>query len=423
MLTEKDTNPKDAVGTKKVPASVLPRGVVGEMALALLEGARKYGRHNYRIAGIRASVYYDAAMRHLDAWWEGEDIDPDSGLSHITKALATLCVLRDAMMNSKWTDDRPPSMQPGWVAALNRKAAEIIERYPDAKEPYTREMPSWESIEYETSQAKPSPAKGLTSGTVSPYMKVISIDPDEKLSSAEIGRRVHAALVEMLEGSFESAEPVKPQYVKEKSYLWGERGVHLELNVQSVEDLPSLEHCVETLSRARRWGCHYSEAISIARHCVNVAKLAVWLKGWVYDEKLRGANDLIKACLAHDISEALYLDRPTPLKMLERAMLPEGVRYPHDILVEQFDRCLSEKYELDLDDPLIHKADAIACCIEACERGIPQDELMKGFSEEVLQEAARAHLEGVLPVSQAWTEEDDQAAWWMMWTRAQGQKE
>jgi hypothetical protein len=134
----KDTNPKDAVGIKKFPVSTIPAQVTGEIGLALLEGARKYGRHNYRSAGVRASVYYDAVVgRHLGAWWEGEDIDSESGMSHIVKAIAGLIVLRDSMNIGNWVDDRPPKSKPGWVQELNKKAAEIIEKYPDAKEPYT----------------------------------------------------------------------------------------------------------------------------------------------------------------------------------------------------------------------------------------------------------------------------------------------
>lgn len=129
----KETNPKDAVGVRKAPFSTVPMGVVAEIGLGMLEGARKYGRHNYRVAGIRNSVYYDAAMRHLTAWWEGEDADPDSGLSHITKALCTLVVLRDAMMNGKATDDRPPPLPEGWLRELNAKAGEIIDRHPEPK--------------------------------------------------------------------------------------------------------------------------------------------------------------------------------------------------------------------------------------------------------------------------------------------------
>lgn len=140
----KQTNPKDAVGTGKVPFSTVPAPVIAEIGLGMLEGARKYGRHNYRIAGIRASVYYDAAMRHLTDWWEGQDIDPASGLSHIVKALSTLVVLRDAMNNGKFHDDRPPAARnTKWMDELNDKAKEIIARYPDGKAPFTIDDTPW----------------------------------------------------------------------------------------------------------------------------------------------------------------------------------------------------------------------------------------------------------------------------------------
>ena len=136
--TKKDTNPKDAVGTKKVPASVVPRNVIAEVALGMMEGARKYGRHNYRAVGVRASVYFDALNRHMDAWWEGEDIDPDSGLSHITKAITCLVVLRDSMMQENWKDDRPPKSKP-FMQEANKKAEAIITKYPVAVEAYTEQ--------------------------------------------------------------------------------------------------------------------------------------------------------------------------------------------------------------------------------------------------------------------------------------------
>jgi hypothetical protein len=124
-------NPKDAVGSRKTPMSVVPAVVIAEVGLAMLEGACKYGRHNFRAPDteIRASVYYDALNRHRDAWWEeGQDIDPDSQLHHITKAISTLVVLRDAMITGKFVDDRPPSVPP-YIAEFNKKAAEIIEKY------------------------------------------------------------------------------------------------------------------------------------------------------------------------------------------------------------------------------------------------------------------------------------------------------
>lgn len=134
---KKDTNPKDAVGIKKVPFSTISAPVLGELGVAMMEGALKYGRHNYRAAGVRSSVYYDATLRHLTAWWEGEDIDPLSNLSHITKALASLTVLRDAMIFQKLNDDRPPKAPVGWQEELNKKAGELIDKFPNPVSPIT----------------------------------------------------------------------------------------------------------------------------------------------------------------------------------------------------------------------------------------------------------------------------------------------
>jgi hypothetical protein len=140
-MDKKDTNPKDAVGVRKVPFSVIPAPVIAELGLAMLEGARKYGRHNFRAAGVRASVYYDATRRHLDAWWEGEDDDAASKvkLSHITKAIAALTVLRDSMIQGNWTDDRPPKSPEGWVERCNEIAGELVDRFPDPKDPFVQQ--------------------------------------------------------------------------------------------------------------------------------------------------------------------------------------------------------------------------------------------------------------------------------------------
>lgn len=127
---EKPTNPKDLVGVRKAPMSTVPATVLAEIGVAMLEGASKYGRHNYRVVGVRGSIYYDGVMRHLMAWWEGEDLDLDSGMSHVTKAITSLVLLRDAMMQGKFTDDRPPRALP-FYPALNAGAADIIDRYVD----------------------------------------------------------------------------------------------------------------------------------------------------------------------------------------------------------------------------------------------------------------------------------------------------
>jgi hypothetical protein len=135
----KPTNPKQTVGNKKVPMSVLSMQVLGEMAVGMYEGDRKYGRHNYRVSGVLASTYFDACLRHLMDWWEGQDIDPLSGLNHITKLMTSAHVLRDAMMQEMWVDDRPPRVRdPQWLAKLNVKVEEIIAKFPERKEPFTQ---------------------------------------------------------------------------------------------------------------------------------------------------------------------------------------------------------------------------------------------------------------------------------------------
>ena len=122
----------------KAPLSYVSMPVMFEVGLGMLEGGHKYGRHNYRVIGVRASIYFDATMRHLSAWWEGEDFDPDSRarLSHLSKAISSLTVLRDSMIQGKFTDDRPPKTKANW-AALNLIAKALDMEFPDKVPPYT----------------------------------------------------------------------------------------------------------------------------------------------------------------------------------------------------------------------------------------------------------------------------------------------
>ena len=134
-MAKKLINPKDIISMKKAPLSTVPCGVLFEIGLGMLEGARKYGRHNYRSIGVTATEYYNASMRHIMLWWEGEDVDPDSGLNHITKALSDLTVLRDSMLMDNWIDDRP-LRNPINIKKINAKATDIVEKYPDCVEPF-----------------------------------------------------------------------------------------------------------------------------------------------------------------------------------------------------------------------------------------------------------------------------------------------
>ena len=134
----KESNPKYDAGIKKAPLHCIPMGPIFELGLAMFEGNRKYGRHNYRAVGVRASVYYDAAMGHIVDWWEGEDIDPDSGVHHLIKAMACLLVVRDSQLMGNFNDDRPLKYTNGLKgrSGLMKEVAEIVKKYPDCAEPF-----------------------------------------------------------------------------------------------------------------------------------------------------------------------------------------------------------------------------------------------------------------------------------------------
>lgn len=104
--TTKPTNPKDAIGSNKLPLHLWPTTATAVGCVGMLNGALKYGRSNFRAVGIRASIYYDAARRHIDAWFEGEECDPDDGVPHLAAALSCLAIIVDAQAAGKFTDDR-----------------------------------------------------------------------------------------------------------------------------------------------------------------------------------------------------------------------------------------------------------------------------------------------------------------------------
>ena len=100
-----DENPKDIVGSDKLPLHLWPTTATAMGCIALLNGALKYGRSNWRAVGVRASIYTDACQRHLAAWFEGEECD-EEGVPHLSAALACLAILVDAQAAGKLHDDR-----------------------------------------------------------------------------------------------------------------------------------------------------------------------------------------------------------------------------------------------------------------------------------------------------------------------------
>lgn len=123
MVSTKPTNPKDAIGSNKIPYHLWPDTATIYGSMAFLYGAVQYGRMNYRAIGVRASIYYDACKRHLDKWFAGEDLDGDSGLPHLAHALACIAILIDAKECGKLNDDR--SIKGGYLELVKKMTPHV----------------------------------------------------------------------------------------------------------------------------------------------------------------------------------------------------------------------------------------------------------------------------------------------------------
>lgn len=119
MSLDKPTNPKDVFAVSKLPLHLVPSTINLFAALAFAEGAAKYGAFNWRVAGVRASVYVSALERHLAKWKNGEDADPLTKVPHLSSALACLGIILDAGLCGKLTDDRPVPA-PGFSDLVDR---------------------------------------------------------------------------------------------------------------------------------------------------------------------------------------------------------------------------------------------------------------------------------------------------------------
>lgn len=108
LSTSLGANPKQAFGDRKVPLHLVPTSAMVAIAMGLKDGAKKYGPYNWRTLDVETQTYVGAALRHLMAWQDGEDTDPDSGNNHLSHALASLAILVDALESGNVVDNRPP---------------------------------------------------------------------------------------------------------------------------------------------------------------------------------------------------------------------------------------------------------------------------------------------------------------------------
>jgi hypothetical protein len=105
--------------TDKPQYHLIPQDVLLDVVRVMNYGALKYDKGesppNYlRGKGVEFSRLWDAAQRHLVAWYFGQELDIESGLPHLAHALASLFMLA-ALDRRPWSDkldDRPKLPRP-----------------------------------------------------------------------------------------------------------------------------------------------------------------------------------------------------------------------------------------------------------------------------------------------------------------------
>jgi hypothetical protein len=96
---------KSAESANKPRLDLVPYAAVESIAEVLTFGAKKYSDNNW-CRGARWGRYYAALLRHLFAWWRGEEKDSETGLSHLAHAGCCLFFLMEYQRNNWGTDDR-----------------------------------------------------------------------------------------------------------------------------------------------------------------------------------------------------------------------------------------------------------------------------------------------------------------------------
>lgn len=118
-------NPKELAGSLKAPIwQVLPRWVSLLVGRVMQVGAAKYGAFNYRESNVWAMTYVDAIERHMQLWQDGEDDDPETGVSHLAHVMAGCAILLDTQATGRMGDDRQKT-------GLVRKAMQHLEALRD----------------------------------------------------------------------------------------------------------------------------------------------------------------------------------------------------------------------------------------------------------------------------------------------------
>lgn len=90
---------------------LLPPELLLGVADILTFGAQKYSDRNWEL-GMNWSRVFGALMRHMWAWWRGENVDSETGKSHLWHAGCCIAFLIAYEQRQVGQDDRPTHPNP-----------------------------------------------------------------------------------------------------------------------------------------------------------------------------------------------------------------------------------------------------------------------------------------------------------------------
>lgn len=90
----------------KLDLALIPKVALEAAAKAFMIGERKYGRFNYCNKGLKLSQLVSAALRHLTAFNEGEENDPQDGQPHLGSVIACCAMILQQQKLGTLIDNR-----------------------------------------------------------------------------------------------------------------------------------------------------------------------------------------------------------------------------------------------------------------------------------------------------------------------------
>jgi hypothetical protein len=102
-----DGNLKSLAALGKPTIDAVPAIAFLALGAAMEDGAKKYGKFNWRETGATVSVFQNAIFRHFSEYFfGGESLAGDSKVHHLAHLMAGCAILLDAELHGVLTDDR-----------------------------------------------------------------------------------------------------------------------------------------------------------------------------------------------------------------------------------------------------------------------------------------------------------------------------